>query len=240
MSRRSTGMPGTHVRREIDVRRVAASLAGPGIDTRSWVEYGTVASVGGDDGVPNFTDGNAVVVDRNGVEVDVVLGTDEHPTTCRWGITAGDCFIVPPIRPGDHVVVLIPGGDLGNVPEIVKILPNAHSAPFPLDDQGRPRFGNDRLLVFAGTVPIDLLTKGGARLLLNQDGTVVANGGTRGVARVNDTTKLTMSPADITALATALLATGGFTPAGAPGPGTQVVFKGGEITGSSGSVKAGD
>jgi hypothetical protein len=219
---------------------MAAGLAGPGIDTRSWVEYGTVATVGGDTGVPNFADPTAVVVDPNGVEVDVVLGTDEHPTTCRWGITAGRAFIVPPISPGDHVLVLIPNGDLGNVPEIVKILPNLDSAPFPLDDQGMPVFRNDRLLVFARGVPVDIRTDGGASLSVNPDGTVVANGGTAGVARQGDTTKLTLSEADITALAVALLATGGFTPASTPGPGTEIVFAGGEITGASASVKAGD
>lgn len=229
---------GTSVRREVDVARMAASLERPGIDPRAWVEYGTVATVGGSTGVPDFSDPNAIVVDPNGVDVDVVVGVDEHPLTCRWGITAGDVFIVPPIRPGDHVMVLIPGGDLGNVGEIVKILPGPHT-PLPLGPDRVPLFGNDRLLIFAGSVPIDLRTKGGARLVLGQDGTVVANEGTEGVARRGDSTKLTMSSGDVAALAARMVAAGLVLPGGGGPPALPIEFAGGEVTGSSATVKAG-
>lgn len=231
---------GTRISRGPDIARLSAALARPGMDTRSWVEYGTVASVGGDDGVPNFEDPNAIVIDENGVEVDVVIGVDEHPVTCRWGITAGDAFVIPPIFPGDHVMVLIPGGDLGNVPEIVKILPGPHT-PLPLDPADRkPLFRNDRLLIFTKTTPIDLRTAGGARVVLDQDGNVVANQGTKGVARLEDTTKLTLTPEDVGALAAVLLATGMFVPTfSPPAPAGPIVFTEGEITSASETVKAG-
>jgi hypothetical protein len=70
---------------------------------------------------------------------------------------------------------------------------------------------------------------------------VVLNEGTKGVARLDDTARLTMSPADIQTLAVALLTTGGFTPAAAPAPAaTPVTFTDGVITGASATVKAGD
>jgi hypothetical protein len=70
---------------------------------------------------------------------------------------------------------------------------------------------------------------------------VVLNGGSAGVARTGDAVKLTMLPADVLNLATALLATGQFTPTGSsPTPPPPVEFDQGEITGGSGSVKAGD
>lgn len=242
---------GTDVRGEPDLARIAAGLARPGIDTRVWVERGTVATVGGESGVPDFGDGNAILVDTAGVDVDVVLGTDEHPVTCRWGLTYGDVCIVPPIRPGDHVLVEIPGGDLANVPEIIKVLAGT-ADPVPTGGDGMPLFKNDRLLIHARNVPIDLRTAGGARVLMAQDGTVVLNEGERGVARVKDATKLAMQPQEVVKLAAALLATGAFLPTGSPPappppampadedfPTASVIFESGEIVAGSGTVKAG-
>jgi len=60
------------------------------------------------------------------------------------------------------------------------------------------------------------------------------------LARMGDTAKLTLLPADVAALASALLATGAFVPSGtAPTPPpAPTVLTGGEITGGSSSVKA--
>lgn len=68
---------------------------------------------------------------------------------------------------------------------------------------------------------------------------VTINGGDKGAARKGDTVKLSLSALDIQTLAVSLLATGGFTPASAPVPGTPVTFTGGEITSGSDTVKVG-
>jgi hypothetical protein len=87
--------------------------------------------------------------------------------------------------------------------------------------------------------------------LRTRDGTVILrvdatginlNSGTAGVARLGDSTQLTLSPADQLALADAMLATGLFTPSGSPPstPPPLAPFIGGQITQGSGTVKAGD
>lgn len=72
---------------------------------------------------------------------------------------------------------------------------------------------------------------------LKNDGTHIFNDGTLEAARKTDTTKLTMSGADIAALAASLLTTAAFVPTGTPPvPGTPVVFTGGEITDGTSEV----
>lgn len=67
------------------------------------------------------------------------------------------------------------------------------------------------------------------------------NSGNVGVARLNDTTQLSLNGIDIQALAAALLTTLAFTPTGSPPiPATiPVIFTGGQITSASPTVKAG-
>lgn len=227
---------GTNIRRDPDMGRIALGLSRPGMDPRTWVEYGTVASVGGEE-APDFGDGNAVLVTQDGVDVDVVVGMDESPVTCRWGLTFGRFVFVPPISVGDHVMCLFPGGDLGTVGEIVKILSGPHSR-IPVGPDRMPLFQNDRALLYADGVPIDVRTSGGARVLV--DGAqVVLNEGTRGVARVEDSTKLTLSSLDLVALAAKLVGAGLVLPGGGGPPPTPITFEEGEITGASGTVKAG-
>lgn len=227
----------TSVRRVID-RAAVREMARGEVDSRMWSSYGVVGQLL-EDGSIN-TDGQHVFTAPEGVTVDVVLLPHGVQTPCRYhGISAGEnATIMAPIRGGDEVLVSVPQGDLRTGPVIVAILNNA-SQKMPLGTDRKPFWQNDRVLIFAEDVPIDLRTRGGARV--NMNGTdVVVNEGTRGVARIQDTTKLRMSQIDIQALAVALLTTGGFTPASAPGPSSSaVVFTGGEITSASGTVKSG-
>lgn len=231
--------------------KVGDGMARPGMDTRSWVEYGTVATVGGADGAPDFGDGDAIVVTPEGIYVDVVLGVDLHPTPCRYGHQHGKVFVLFPIRPGDLVEVTIPGGDLAAGPSISKVLGGDHTT-IPVGPDGLPLFQNDRALIVADGVPVDIRTTGGARILVNPDGTVVINEGELGAARLKDSTKLGMQPEEVLQLAAALLATGMFVPGPGPPappppasppdpdfPTAAVIFTSGEITGASGTVKVG-
>lgn len=237
---------GAQARHSLDIRRVAEAIKGQGIDPRLWASYGTVAVVS-EDGEVDYEDPNAVYVGPEGVEVDVILEPLDIPAVCKYAGMEGGCSVtvVAPIRAGDRVLVICPDGDLTS-PTIVAVLHSA-ACPMPVDPddpRGRSLFKNDRTLIYAREAagPIDIRTEGGARLEMTQGGEVVANQGDRGVARIQDTTKLTMSPADIQALAANLLLTGAFTPSGSgpnPPPAGQE-FADGEITSSSDTVKAGD
>jgi hypothetical protein len=221
-----------------DAARVARATARAGNDLREWIAYGTVAAMTGKDGGPSYTDPDAVVITPKSVDVDVVLEPHGYPAPCRWGVQSGKVFISTPIHPGDQVMVLIPGGDVAMVPEILRIITCPHS-PIPTDDAGMPLFKNDRCLIYANGVPVDLRTSGGARVILDGD-QVNMNEGSKGVARTEDATKLTLSQDDLAALAPRILAPPGT--AGGPctaAPGPPLVFEDGEITGGSETVKAG-
>lgn len=238
---------GTSIRTGWDVKRLGKALAAQGLDLRHWFSYGTVATVGGDDG-PNFSDTNAVVITPAGIDVDVILEPSGYHCPCRWGIQHGSVYIATPIHAGDQVLVGIPDGDVSMVPEVLKIIPGA-SDPIPTSG-GLPIFRNDRALIMAKGVPIDLRTDGGSQLLVNPDGTVVINAGSKGVARVDDPVVATLAgatggtplPSSIQGLAAALIATGAFTPNPTPPfpPPPQPDFQiNGTITGGSSNVKVG-
>jgi phage baseplate assembly protein gpV len=221
----------------LDVRRLGKALQGPN-DTRHWVSWGTVASIGGDDGEPDFGDDGAVVITPASIDVDVVLEPSNQPVTCRYGHQHGKVHMLFPIRPGDQVMVIIPDGDMSMIPKIVSV-ESSQDREIPVEDDGKPVFRNDRALIYADGVPVDLRTAGGARVLLDGD-QVNLNDGSKGVARKDDTTKLTVSQAELAELAPRILAPPGTT--GGPctaAPGPPLVFDGGEITSASGTVKAG-
>lgn len=244
--RRSRG--GTSIRTGWDVKRLGKALAAQGLDLRHWFSYGTVATVGGDGG-PNFTDSTAVVISPAGIDVDVILEPSGYHCACRWGMQHGSVYIATPIHAGDQVVVGIPDGDVSMVPEILKIIPGA-SDPIPTDG-GMPIFKNDRALIMARGVPIDLRTDGGSQIMVNPDGTVVINAGNKGAARLDDTIVATLAgstaggvplPSSLQALALALLATGMFLPNPSPPtpPPSQPDFPiNGKITGASSTVTVG-
>lgn len=249
--------------REPDARLISEGLKAPGMDTREWIDYGTVASLRDDDGQPDFSDPNAVVIAPRGVEVDVLYGVNQTPITCKYGTQCGVGVILTPIRPGDLVLVSIPGGDPGNGGKILSVMPGPHT-PLPVEDDGKPIFRNDRVSITARGVPIEIRTTGGGKVVIDEDdikatnpngavveltgdgdvkvhgGEVNMNEGTQGVARLQDTVEVTISPTDLAVLASALLLTGVFTPSGnPPAPGPPVPLTNGQITSASTSVKAG-
>lgn len=147
---------GTSVSGRLDVRRMAKALEGPGIDTRFWVATGIVATVD-DDGNIQDDDPKAVYISRAGVEVDVVLLPSQDQITCRVASGGPGAQDFRPVHPGDEVLVLIPDGEHGSSPVVVALL-NGQSDPIATDGSGRPLFANDRRLIWAAGVPIDLRT----------------------------------------------------------------------------------
>lgn len=182
------GGPASGARSEIDAGRMRAMVAGPNVDTRHWVSWATVASVGGgDDGVPDYADPNAVLVTPAGVEVDVVLEPSGFPMTVGHGVSAGRGTILTPVRPGDRVLVLIADGDPMGGGEIIRVLPsNQPDHRIPLNPDGTPVFQNDRVLVQGADVPVEVRA-GGAVVTVRTDGTVsiVSSAGADGSVLVN-------------------------------------------------------
>jgi len=81
------------------------------------------------------------------------------------------------------------------------------------------------------------VTQKKARIKLTSSGDVVINQGTENAARVGDTVQVTLSQADIVALATVLLATGAFVPTfNPPAPAGPVILTDGEITSGTSEV----
>jgi hypothetical protein len=124
------------------------------------------------------TDKHAIYNSSAGVKVDVRLEPLGQPCACLYaGIQAGDVTIYAPIRPGNLVLVECPDGDL-TTPVITKIL-NSRSSRQPTEN-GKPIFDNNRLLIHAKNVPIDIRTAGynggsPVQVLIEQDGTVTVD-----------------------------------------------------------------
>lgn len=206
---------------DLDVVRLGRGLAIPGGDLRHWVSYATVAAVD-DDGEMDLSNKDAVVITPAGVDVDVVLEPSGYPCTAKHGIAAGTVFICGPIQVGDLVVVGIPDGDVAMIPRILAVVsgPNGAADVVPVGDDKLPVFKNDRLLIYAKGVPIDLRSTDGehtSSLLANPDGSVVINGGSKGVARVGDPIKTIVGTSDVAALAASMVGAG-LVPAGTGGP----------------------
>jgi hypothetical protein len=161
---------GTAIRRDINAQMLGKALAAPGMDQRYWCSFGTVCTIDPESGKMDPTDKLAIYNDSAGVDVDVELEPLGQPCTCKYaGVQAGDVTIMAPIRPGDIVLVECPDGDLFT-PVITHIM-QSRSKRQPTEN-GKPIFDNNRLLVYAKNVPIDVRTAGGAKLALQQDGTI--------------------------------------------------------------------
>jgi len=158
-------------RRALDMTRFAEGLRSAGLDLRHWVSYATVAVVDDATGKPDFTNRNAVVVTPSGAEVDLVLEPSMHPVTARWGWGGGRAHFHCPLEPGDQVIVGFPDGDVSMVPQVLAAVTGA-SAPMPVGDDGLPLFKNDRVLLHARGVPVEIVTDGGSRVLLEAGGAV--------------------------------------------------------------------
>jgi hypothetical protein len=164
-------MAGTGTGGAIDIRRLGRALTQAGIDSRHWVSYGTVATVD-DDGDIDFTDVRAVYIGPQGVECDVVLEPLNLHVVCIYaGIQGGrDCSFMSPIRAGDRVLVCLPDGD-PTVPPVIQAILHSADHRMPMEG-GLPIFQNDRILLFAQNVDVEVRTANGGRLHVKQDNTV--------------------------------------------------------------------
>jgi hypothetical protein len=165
---------GTKVTGGLDIQKLGKALKQPGIDPRCWCSEGTVGTLDSETGELDFTNRHAIYNDSAGTHVDVELQPLGWHVPVRYApAQAGEATISGPVRPGDIVLVEFPGGDTsGGV--ITKIL-NSRSQRQPVEN-GRPIFDNNRLLIHTRTVPIDMRTAGGSRLLLEQDATATVTG----------------------------------------------------------------
>lgn len=134
----------------IDIQRLARAIAGPGIDTRTWVTAGTVG-VRDDRGTFKTNDPEAVYVDNLGAVVSVQTEPDGQMVTARWnGIACGRFgFILFPIRAGDEVTLLIPDGDFNSDAISIIDVHSNQTAQIPTD------WNNDRVL-WSLNVPLDI------------------------------------------------------------------------------------
>lgn len=163
---------GTATPRPLDPGQAARAFRMAGIDPRHWLSYGTVCTLN-EDGSTNFSDGSAIHVSPTGVTVDVLLMPANQHVPCRYSGVQGGASgtIFTPIHPGDEVVVGIPDGDLRLPPVILAVMSGEHS-PLPLDTDRTPVFKNDRVLVNAADVPVEIRASGGKSVMVNQDGTI--------------------------------------------------------------------
>ncbi len=166
---------GTNIRNSIDAENFRKAARSVGADLRYWVSNGTVATVDTETGEFNPKDFGAIWNASDGIDVDVKLEPLGIPVTCRYaGIQAGEVTILAPIRPGDLVKCEFPDGDLTS--GVITNILHSRSNRQPTSG-GKPIFGNDRLLMYAKTVPIDIRLAGATgatpvQVLLEQDGTV--------------------------------------------------------------------
>jgi hypothetical protein len=165
---------GTGIKRGFDARMLGQAIKAPGLDLRYWCSMATVCTVDPETGDRDTKDKLAVHNTSAGIDVDVELEPLGQPCTCKYaGIQTGEVTIYAPIRPGDLVLVECPDGDL-TTPVITHIL-NSRSKRQPIEN-GKPIFDNNRLLIHAKNVPIDIRTAGGVQVLLEQDGTATVTG----------------------------------------------------------------
>jgi hypothetical protein len=166
---------GTKVGASIDMGKVAAGMARPGMDTRVWFAEGIVATIG-DDGLVDDANPNAVISSPEGREADIVLLPElEHHTTCRIPSGGPDSTEDWPISPGDHVAVAFPGGNPGAGAILLAVL-NSAADRLPTEG-GQPMFKHDRRLIWTRSVPIDLRAgSGDGRVTLTQEGEVQLGG----------------------------------------------------------------
>lgn len=104
-------------RKSIDLGKLAAAVARPGIDPRTWVTLARVKQVGFDD--------------KEGFFADVVYLPSGEEQTCMVGaIYAGNGFgFYTPLEEDDIVVVIVPNGDSNAGPVISQRVWNAADKP---------------------------------------------------------------------------------------------------------------
>lgn len=169
--RRGNRSTSTTIRKEFDRAALRKAVEGEGVDLREWSSYGVVGTL--DEEGNLLTSDDNIYVAPAGVTVDVVLLPSGVPVPCRYaGIAGGeDTLIFAPIEPGAEVRVSIPSGDLREPPVIESVLHNQFQK-MPLGDDKKPRWKNDRVLVFHGTKPIELRQGSGSVVRLEADGEI--------------------------------------------------------------------
>ncbi len=167
--RRGNRSTSTTIRKEFDRAALRKAVEGEGIDLREWSSYGVVGTL--DEEGNLLTGPENIYMAPAGVTVDVVLLPSGIPIPCRYaGIAGGeDTLIFAPIEPGAEVRVSLPSGDLREPPVIESVLHN-QSQKMPLGDDKKPRWQNDRVLVFHGKKPIELRQGSGTVVRLETDG----------------------------------------------------------------------
>lgn len=198
-------------------------------DSTLAITYGTVDS--------NNDDGTTNILLVNGFPADNIrIPSSSYPT--QDPVTGG--VIYPPI--GAEVAIIHPKGDINSG----FIIPPGLNERNP--DVVSALFGKGDFVILPGGWEFTYNKETGEAKFSNNSNDIrvdPGNGvieiyGTTKVARVDDTTSLTMSGIDIQSLAAALLTTGAFVPASAPVPATSpVTFNDGKITSGSEKVKVG-
>lgn len=160
---------GTRTGGGIDMRRLGSAIAAPGIDLREWIGWGTVATCDGEDGEINYDDKHAIVLDPDGVDVDVILDINQTPITCHYfGLWGGPgVSVMAPIPPGTRVVVGCPSGDLSS--PVILGAGNSRSQRLPMGKDRKTIWRNDRLLIHSETVPIDIRAAGAEVTVRSRD-----------------------------------------------------------------------
>jgi len=116
----------------LDLALLRQAVKGPGIDTRSWVSYGTIAEDSPDSHSVRFKDEEGLPFPE-GPLISVLLHPSGIPITCRvaggvGGIGEADWA---PFLQGDEVIIVIPEGNTHAAPVIVGRLNNELDT-FPL------------------------------------------------------------------------------------------------------------
>lgn len=163
---------GTRVIPSLDIDKLRSAMRGPGLDTRTWYEAGTVGTYDENGDFVTTGNGNAVFASTLGLVAAVrlePLGEVVAARVASIGAGRAGAFLFP-VRPGDEVLVAIPSGSLASAAvAIVGMLPNA-TARIPDD------WNNDRV-VFDLAVPFEVR----APAIRLDSPNLVLNG--RGVAR---------------------------------------------------------
>lgn len=144
----------------IDVGKIAEAIRSPGIDTRMWVQAGTVGVRDPDgtfktDTFATPTTGprvpTSVFVDRLGAIVDVRLEPGGEIVSVHWSGMGVGRFgsILFPLRGGDDVLVLFCGGDMNSADKRIVAVGSNTTAQIPED------WNNDRVL-FSLNVPLQI------------------------------------------------------------------------------------